>query len=189
MVFSSGASLGKSLAKATGEVARSVDDATTDPGNVREYADAFQAAFDRQADVLRRYANDRIDDPGATTVAVGFTDRQGNDAVRYLAAESAPGTDVLTDLRVVGPERFAEMDRAVDERVDADWYLSRHAADELRAFVDEYARRDRDPPRSYVAKTAAKYGDSVDDELVDRAVDALLRSFPRRRVTPGAPPS
>lgn len=177
MVFSSGESLGKSLAKVPGGISRSVSEATTDPGNVEEYADAFQEVFDRNADVLLRYANDRLGgDPGTTTVAFEFTDRQGNDAVRYLAAEGGRGAGDLADARVVGPERFAEMDRPVDERVGADWYLSRHAAGELRTFVREYAEPDRDPPKSYVAKKAAKYGDSLDDELVDRAVDALLRS-------------
>lgn len=177
MDFSSGESIGKSLARASGGITRSVAGATSESGNVQEYADSFQEAFDRNADVLLGYANDRLGvEPGTTTVAVEFSDRRGNDAVRYLAAETGGSADPLTDARVVGPDRFAEMDRTVDERVGADWYLSRHAADELRTFVRQYAGRSRDPPKSYVAKTAAKYGDSLDDELVDRAVDALLRS-------------
>lgn len=177
MVFSSGATVGKSIAKIPGGIARSVAGATTEPGNVQEYANAFQETFDRNADALLRYANDRLgSDPGTTTVAVQFTDRLGNDAVRYLTAETDEATDDLTDARVVGPGRFSEMDRTVDERVRAGWYLSRNAAAELRTFVRKYATSNRDPPKSYVAKTTAKYGDSLDDELVDRAVDAVLRS-------------
>lgn len=156
------------LARATGGVSRSMAKARTEPGDAGRYADAFGATVDEHAATLRRYANDRAD-PGDRVVAVRFADRNGNRPKRYVVASSGPSGDV-DELLVLEPERFAELDRAVDHRLKLDWYLSRNAADELRRFVEKFAEDGRDPSQSYVAKTASKYGDSVEGDLFDAMV-------------------
>lgn len=166
--FIDGDSVGK-IARATGEVSRTIADATSEPGEAEAYADEFQAAFEGHAGTLELYLSDRFDAED-TAMAIRFADRRGGRAERYAVASADGSSSDFAELRVVGPERFESLERSVDRRVDVDWHLSRNAADELRTFVDKFAARDKDPSSSYVAKTAAKYGDSVDDDLFDSVV-------------------
>lgn len=156
------------LARATGGASRKVAESKTEPGDAGRYADAFGAAVDEHAATLRRYVNDRAD-PGDRVVAVRFADRNGTRTERYVVASAGSSGDV-DELRVLDPGGFEELDRGVDHRLELDWYLSRNAADELRRFVEEFAEDGRDPSQSYVAKTAAKYGDSVEGDLFDAMV-------------------
>ena len=156
------------LAKTTGGVSRSVAAARTDPGDANEYADRFAAALAEHEAALRRYANARTD-AGDRTVALQFADRKGNHPRRYVVADGTSTGDIAA-LRVLEPADFEGLDRSVTHRLRLDWYLSRNAADELRRFVEEFAEAGRDPSQSYVTKTAAKYGDSVEGDLFDRMV-------------------
>lgn len=166
--FIDGDSAGK-IAKATGEVSRTIADATSEPGDAEAYADEFRAAFEAHAGTMKLYLSDRFD-AEETAIAIRFSDRRGGRAERYAIASANVSSGDFEELMVVGPERFESLERTVDRRVALDWHLSRNAADELRTFVEEFAARDRDPTSAYVAKTAAKYGDSVDDDLFDSVV-------------------
>jgi hypothetical protein len=163
------------LAKKTGGLSRTVADLTSESGHVEGYADDFQETFNANAETLRRYANDRLD-VGDVAVAIRFADREGNHSERYLVALADEPTSTLEEVRIVDPERFENLDRSIDRRVAVDWYLSRNAADELETFLETFADQNRDPPHAYVAKTAAKYGDSVEGDLVDELVDRFEES-------------
>lgn len=164
-----GDSIGK-LAKATGGASRTVADLTTDAGDAEAYADAFQATFNAEADTIRRYVNDRFD-ADETVMAIRFADREGGHSERYVLADVEGSATDFEEMRAVAPDRFDELDRSVDRRVVIDWHLSRNAADELRAFVDRFATAGEDPSPSYVAKTAATYGDSFEGDLFAKLVD------------------
>lgn len=157
------------IANATGGASRTVAAARTDPGDAGAYADAFAAALAEHEATLRRYANARTD-AGDRAVAIRFADREGNRPRRFLVATAGASTDDVAELRVLEPEAFEALDRPVTHRLRLDWYPSRNAAAELRRFVDEFAAAGRDPERSYVATTAAKYGDSVEGDLFDELV-------------------
>lgn len=163
-----GSSVGRVVEK-TGELSRAAEGLRSEPGDAEEYADAFQETFEANAEALRRYANDRLD-AGDAAVAIEFVDRHGGESERYLVASADDGGD-LEEVRVVAPDRFGSLDRSVDRRVALDWYLGRNAADELEAFVGEFADGNEDPSEGYVAKLAAKYGDSVEDDLADELVE------------------
>lgn len=158
------------VAKKTGELSRTAAELRSDPGDAEEYADAFQEAFNANAETLRRYANDRTDADDAA-VAIGFADRRGGRSERYLVASADGTTGDFEEARVVGLERFEGLDRSVDRRVDVDWYLGRNAADELETFVGKFAERNADPSEGYVATIAAKYGDSVEGSLADELIE------------------
>ena len=157
------------IAKATGGASRKVAAARSEPGDARAYADEFAAALAEHEATLRRYVDARTD-AADRTVAIRFADRNGNRPTRYVVAEAGESGNEIGDLQVLDPGGFEALDRSVDHRLELDWYLSRNAADELRRFVEEFAEADRDPSGSYVATTAAKYGDSVEGELFDRVV-------------------
>ena len=157
------------LAKATGGVSRTVAGARSEPGDAEKYADRFAAAVAEHEATLRRYANARTD-AGDRTVAIRFADRNGNRPKRYVVASSDESASDIAELQVHEPDRFEALDRSVDHRLKLDWYLSRNAAAELRQFVDKFAAAGRDPSQSYVAKTAAKYGDSIEGDLFDHMV-------------------
>lgn len=159
----------RQLAKATGGVSRTVAGATSDPGDAEDYADAFAAALAENEATLRRYVNARTD-AGDWTVAIRFADRKGNLPRRFVVATAGASGNDIAELQVLEPPEFEALDRPVTHRLRLDWYLSRNAAAELRRFVDEFVEADRDPSQSYVAKTAAKYGDSVEGDLFEEMV-------------------
>lgn len=163
-----GDSIGQ-IAKATGGASRKVADLTTDPGDAETYADAFQASFNAEADTIREYVNDRFD-AEETVMSIRFADRGGARTRRYVIATVDRSGDDFEEMCVVAPERFEDLDRSVDRRVAIDWHLSRDAAAELRTFLDRFAATGADPSPSYVAKTAARYGDSFEGDLFDRMV-------------------
>lgn len=169
-----GASISQ-VAKKTGGISRTVADLTSEPGHANEYADEFQETFNVNAETLRRYANNRLN-TSDVVAAIRFADRQGDHSKRYLVVSADESTDDLEEARVVGPKHFKDLDRPVDRHVAVDWYLSRNAAVELETFVDKFADRNRGPSQAYLAKTAAKYGDSIEGDLVDKMVDWFERS-------------
>lgn len=157
------------MAKKTGEISRTAAEVTSDAGNAEAYADEFQDTFNTNAGTLRRYANNRFN--AADTVAeLRFADREGDRSKRYLVATADESTGNLEEARVVDPGRFADLDRSVDRHIAADWHLSRNAAVELETFVEKFADRNEDPSQAYLAKTAAKYGDSVEGDLVNELI-------------------
>lgn len=170
----SGASVSQ-VAKKTGGLSRTVADLTSEPGDATEYADAFQETFNTNAETLREYANDRLN-ASDTVAVIRFADRQGIRSKRYLVASADESTGDLEEARVVDSERFEELDRSVNQRVAIDWYLSRNAATELKTFIEKFAAPNKDPSQAYLTKTAAKYGDSIEDDLVDRMVDQFAGS-------------
>lgn len=157
------------IAKVTGGASRKVAELTSEPGDAGAYADDFQTTFNAEANTITGYVNDRFEAED-TAMSIRFADRQGARTERYVIASADPSAVDFEEMSVVGPERFEELDRSVDRRVVVDWHLSRNAADELRTFVEKFAARGKDPSPSYVAKTAAKYGDSFEGDLFDRMV-------------------
>lgn len=158
------------VAKKTGNLSRTVADLTSEPGDAREYADAFQEAFNTNTETLRKYANDRLH-ASDTVAAIRFTDRQGHQSKRYLVTSADEATRNLEEAQVVDHQRFEDLDRSIDQRVAIDWYLSRNAAAELETFVEKFATHNKDPSQAYMAKTGAKYGDSIEGDLVDRLIN------------------
>ena len=158
------------VAKKTGSLSRAVADLTSEPGEAKEYADAFQEAFNANAETLREYANDRLN---ATNIvaAIRFADRQERQSNRYFIASADESTRNLEEAQVVDHQHFEDLDRSIDQRIAIDWYLSRHAAAELETFVEKFANQNKDPSQAYMAKTGAKYGDSVEGNLVDRLIN------------------
>lgn len=168
IVIISGASVNQ-VAKKTGGLSRAVAGLTSDPGDAREYADAFQETFNANAETLRQYANDRLD-AGDTVTAIRFGDRQGHQSKRYLVASTDETAKDLEEAQVIDHKRFENLDQSIDQHVAVDWYLSRNAATELETFVEKFADQNKDPSQTYMAKIAVKYGDSVESDLVDRLV-------------------
>ena len=66
-------------------------DLTSNPGDAREYADAFQETFNTNAETLRQYANDRLN-ASDIVAAIRFADRQEDQSKRYLVASANEAT-------------------------------------------------------------------------------------------------
>lgn len=172
-----GVIVGKFLTNVPSGITRSVVDMTTEPGHVQEYADAFQKTFNQNTDTLLRYANDWLRaDHRTIVVALRFTDRHENEALRFLIAQGDEAAGDWTAARIVGPERFYKMDQTIDRHVSADWYLSRNATAELQTFIQQYARPTKEPPERYIDKIAAKYSNSRNSDLIDGLVNGATRS-------------
>lgn len=161
--------VGERAASATGWVARATADlplvGDSETGNATTYADAFQESFNSQNETIQRYANQRLDaTSGYDVFRVYFHDKSGHNVSRVVVAEVNDGN--WSQARVVDPGTFqGEMNRNVDYEIHADWYVSRHAADELDSFVAEYASENETIPRSKKVSLVAEYGSGLESEM------------------------
>lgn len=132
--------------------------------NASLYADDFREAFNDDAGDLAAYASERVTPSTSYDVyRVNFSDRDGGSATVFVVATVSNGT--FTDAEALTPSAFEQRNRTVDHTVTADWYVSRNAADELEAFVADYASPDKNVSASYYAKMKAQYGSGLESTL------------------------
>lgn len=128
------------------------------------YADDFQETFNENNTTLEDYASERVDATEKYDVyRLEFHDRDGNEVTRYLVSNGSDGE--FSNARVVDQSTFDDLNRSVDYTIEADWYVSRNAADELATFVDEYAEPNKNVTTTYYAKKKAQYGDGLESDL------------------------
>ncbi len=128
-----------------------------DEGNATEYADDFAETYNAENATIEAYANERLGaDDNHDVFAVHFHDRDGHNVTRYVVANASNGN--WSNSRVLTPSEFNETNRTQDQYVSLDWYQSLSAADELDAFVEEYAEPNENLSTGYRAKLLAKYG-------------------------------
>jgi len=140
-------------------------------GNASEYAADFEAEFHAYNDTLVAYANDQLSPTSDYEVfRVHFTDRSGSNVTRYVVADEYNG--VYENARVLSPSEFDATNREVDHWVALDWYQSRHAADELDTFVEDYARPNEPTPKTYRGRMLAEYGAPDSDMWATNESDA-----------------
>lgn len=133
-------------------------------GSASEYATDFQRTFNSNNGTLESYVNQRVTaDTGHDVYRVYFNDKEGGNVTRYVVSTVENGN--FTNARMVNQTTFDSLNRSVDYTVRADWYVSRNAADELDAFITEYAEPNKDLTSSYVAKKKAKYGSGLESGL------------------------
>jgi len=129
----------------------------SDSGNATRYADDFESEFDANNETIESYSSARLDATSDYDVfRVEFHDRDDNTVSRYVVADVSNGS--WENARVVNQSEFDSLNRTQDHYVSLDWYQSKHAADELDAFVGDYATEDKDLTASYRAKMLAQYG-------------------------------
>lgn len=127
--------------------------------NATQYADDFQQSFNSNNQTLIEYANSRMNaSADREVIAIEFTDVNGNTDTRYLV--STVDNESYQSAKIV-----ESTDRSVDENISADWYVSRHASDELDSFISTYAEPDEDFSNSYYTTMVAKYGGGLNGSL------------------------
>jgi hypothetical protein len=158
LVSEEGGSLGAWVAEQTSGFSRWY--ASTfgdDEGNATEYATQFAETYNAENATIETYANERLEaDDQHDVFAVYFHDRDGGNVTRYVVANASNGN--WSNSRVLTPSEFNATNRTQDQYVSLDWYQSRAAADELDAFVEEYAGPNENLSTGYRAKMLAKYG-------------------------------
>lgn len=135
-----------------------------DDGDASEHAADFQTEFNTHNESTTAWVNDHVDaDSDRDVFELVFADRDGNSATVYLVADVTDGD--YANARVVDQETFDGLNRTVDHTVEADWFLSRHAASEFETFHSDFVDEDENLTRTYKAKMVSKYGDSVESDL------------------------
>ncbi|MFC4553542.1 MULTISPECIES: hypothetical protein [Halorussus] len=128
-------------------------------GSAIEYANDFQSEFNSNNKSIESYASERLNPTtGYDTFAVYFHDKSGANVTRYVVADVSNGS--WSNARVV-----ASTNRSVDHWISADWYASKHTADELDTFVEEYAELNQGLTRGYQLKLVAKYGSGLESDM------------------------
>jgi hypothetical protein len=145
-------------------VDRTIEDLTTGPEPVTEHATEFTDTYNQNNATIEADVNEQLNASTDFDVfRIQFHNKDGDEATRYLVADVE--NDSFTNTRVVDQAEFDDLNRSVDYTVEADWYVSRHAASELEAYVTDYAETDEDLTRTDKAKLIAKYGGGLTSDL------------------------
>ena len=156
----------KLISKATGWVARTSDKYTSDESDATAstYATDFADEYNANSAEIESYTNQRLTATADyDTFAIHFRDQEDGYAQRYFVSDVANGN--WSNTRIVDAETFEQTGRTVDYTVELDWYVSKHAADELDHFVDTYAEDDKNLTTTYKTKMVGKYGSGLESGL------------------------
>lgn len=122
-------------------------------------AQAAQEAFNDRSGEFLDYANERTT---ASTewdvIAVTFEREDSDSATVYLVATVNDSTDNYTSAEVVD-----DTNRTVDKELTLRDYASKHAADEVDRFHEQFVDPNESVTRAYLSRMASKYaGDDVE---------------------------
>lgn len=160
------AQIGAEVVEQAGGIMRSVDKTFDDDldADADRYAERLTDEFNSESDDLAPYANDRLDfGANYNTFRLCLHDRDGGSATRYAVWDISDGE--ATNPRMLTPSEFNDTGRTVDWNISMDWYASKHAAEELDAFVEEFAEPDEDITKSYRTEMVGRYGSGLQSGL------------------------
>lgn len=133
--------------------------------NVEEFATTFND-LSSTSPTFGDYLEGRIEaTDDRLTYEVTCSDRQGNQATRYIVADR--DGERFVNERVVTPSEFESMNRTVDYWIEADWYACENAAEELNKVYDNAVLPDEDVSRTERARLAAQYKSGIETNLWD----------------------
>ena len=148
-----------------GDLARTQDKYLGDEGaDAATYVADIQSTFNESNATIGAYASERLPaDTGHDVARIYVHDEDGGNETLYLVSDVE--NESWTNARLVDQASFEDLNRSVDFWVSMDWFVSKHAADELETFVDDYADENRNLSRSYQLRKISKYGSGIKSDL------------------------
>lgn len=161
----------ETAASATSSVTKLYTSLTTDNDDTAdEHAEAFAVTFNENSDTLVNWSNERIHgSEDKTLFRFQFEDREEEISTVYIDAEWDEEEHEYSSATVISEEEFEERgydEVDVDGYIEAGWYFSENADEEVEHIAEVYAEEDEELSNGYRVRLASNYAGDIESDLL-----------------------